>query len=46
MATGQCIKTLLLPWIPLYVSFSPKNPTLAVTANQNGTLTMFDFKDL
>jgi len=42
-ASGQCIKTLQLPWTPLYVTFSPQNPNLAVTANRNGTLTLFDF---
>ena len=42
--SGKCTKTLPLPWIPYYVCFSTQNPTLAVIANLNGTLTLFDFK--
>jgi WD40 repeat protein/GTPase SAR1 family protein len=42
-ASGKLIISIQLPWIPYYVAVSPQNPTLAVTANQNGTLTMFDF---
>ncbi|UCH93353.1 MAG: hypothetical protein JSV88_24170 [Candidatus Aminicenantes bacterium] len=44
-ASGKCLKTLELPWKPYYVTFSPTFPHLAVTANQNGTLTLFDFKE-
>jgi hypothetical protein len=43
-AGGQCLKTVELPWIPFFVTFSPRPPHLAVTANANGTLTRFDFK--
>ena len=42
---SQCLKTVELPWIPLFVAFSPRHPHLAVTANANGTLTLFDFKE-
>ena len=43
-ASGKCLKTITLPWISNYVSFSPTTPGLIVTANSNGTLTLFDFK--
>jgi len=44
--TGQCLKTLQLPWIPMNISISPTEPTRVITANANGTLTMFDFEEL
>jgi WD40 repeat protein len=44
-ASGQCLKTLQLPWKPYFVAFSPRHPHLAVTANLNGTLTLFDFQE-
>ena len=46
VSNGQCLKTFLLPWIPNTVTFSPKNPNLVVTANANGTLTLFKFDEL
>jgi len=42
-ASGQCLKTLQLPWTPLFATFSPLHPHQVVTANDNGTLTLFDF---
>jgi WD40 repeat protein/GTPase SAR1 family protein len=41
-ASGKLIISIQLPWTPYYVTISPQNPTQAVTANQNGTLTLFD----
>lgn len=41
-ATGKCIKSIQLPWIPYYAAISPTPPHLVITANKNGTLTLFD----
>jgi hypothetical protein len=46
METGQCIKTLALPWIPRYISISPVQPWKVFTANANGTVTVFEFEEL
>ncbi len=45
--SGRIIKSLDLPWTPVFISISPKNtnPDLVITANRNGTLTLFDFSD-
>ncbi|UCH93238.1 MAG: NACHT domain-containing protein [Candidatus Aminicenantes bacterium] len=42
---GKLIHSLELPWIPFYVVISPTTPQLAITANLNGTLTMFDLSN-
>ena len=41
---GRLIKSILTPWDSWAFSISPKNPNLIVTANANGTLTLFDLK--
>ncbi len=41
-ARGQCLKTLNIPWIPLFTAFSTLHPHQVFTANANGTLTLFD----
>ena len=45
-ATGKSLKSLTLPWIPRHVTISPVNPGLVITANANGTLTLFQFEEL
>jgi hypothetical protein len=40
----ELLKSLDLPWIPYYVAISKDNQV--ITANQNGTLTLFKFKEL
>jgi hypothetical protein len=42
--SGELLKSLQLPWIPYDVAVSKDN--LVITANQNGTLTLFKFKEL
>ncbi|MCP4569500.1 MAG: WD40 repeat domain-containing protein, partial [FCB group bacterium] len=44
-ATGKELKSLELPWIPYYVAFSPQHPGKVITANLNGTVTMFEFEE-
>jgi hypothetical protein len=46
LSLGEARIMIKLPWIPFYVAVSPNPPHLAVTANQNGTLTLFDFGEL
>ncbi|MGE5341941.1 MAG: hypothetical protein ACM3SY_10740 [Candidatus Omnitrophota bacterium] len=44
--TGRCIKTLELPWIPQKISICPVFPKKVLTANANGTVTVFEFDEL
>ena len=44
--TGKLLKSLELPWTPSHVSISPANPAVVITANLNGTVTMFEFEEL
>ena len=44
--SGKLLKSLDLPWLPFHVSISPTNPSFVITANLNGTLTLFDFSEL
>ncbi len=44
--TGHCLKTLQLPWIPRSIAVSPTQPTKVFTANENGTVTVFEFEEL
>jgi|GEM_PF-1321689 len=44
--TGKLLKSLEMPWIPSHVSISPANPAVVITANLNGTVTMFEFEEL
>jgi len=44
--TGECIKTIDLPWIPFEVKAFPGKPGYFATANGNGTVTFFDFSSL
>jgi hypothetical protein len=43
--SGREIYSVKLPWIPVYVAFSPTAPGLVITANRNGTVTMFEFEE-
>ncbi|MCX6581182.1 MAG: NACHT domain-containing protein [Candidatus Aminicenantes bacterium] len=45
-SSGKLLKSLTLPWTPHSVAFSPRNPGLVITANANGTLTLFQFEEL
>ncbi|MGE5340991.1 MAG: NACHT domain-containing protein [Candidatus Omnitrophota bacterium] len=47
--TGRCIKTLELPWISRSIFISPGSaglPANVLTANRNGTVTMFQFEEI
>ncbi|NIM16245.1 MAG: hypothetical protein GTO45_29980 [Candidatus Aminicenantes bacterium] len=44
--TGQCIKTIELLWIPLEIKAHPTKPGIFATANANGTVTFFDFREI
>lgn len=46
LETGQCIKTIPLPWIPMEIKPAPHKPGLFATANANGTVTLFDFSEI
>jgi WD40 repeat protein len=46
VATGQEIYSVKLPWRPFSVSISPTKPNRVITANANGTLTMFEFEEI
>jgi len=40
------LKSIKLPWIPKYIAVSPSHYRfIVITANLNGTVTMFDFSD-
>lgn len=43
---GKLIKILELPWIPHSVAVSAAAPGLVITANLNGTLTLFEFREI
>jgi hypothetical protein len=45
-ATGRCIKTIPLLWIPLDIKDMPGKPGIFATANANGTVTLFDFREV
>jgi WD40 repeat protein len=42
--SGKVIKSIQLPWISQYVAISKDNRV--ITANENGTLTLFKFAEL
>ncbi|UCH92495.1 MAG: PQQ-binding-like beta-propeller repeat protein [Candidatus Aminicenantes bacterium] len=42
MDTGDCVKTIHLPWIPLHIKQHAQDPDIFITANANGTITLFD----
>jgi WD40 repeat protein len=44
--TGACIKTIPLLWIPLEIKAHPTKPGIFATANANGTVTFFDFREI
>jgi WD40 repeat protein len=44
--TGVCIKTIPLLWIPLEIKADPTRPGIFATANANGTVTFFDFREI
>ncbi|NIM14810.1 MAG: hypothetical protein GTO45_22710 [Candidatus Aminicenantes bacterium] len=44
--TGQCIKTIPLLWIPHDIKAFPGKPGVFATANGNGTVTLFDFREV
>ncbi len=44
--TGQCIKTIPLLWIPLDIKAMPGKPGVFAAANGNGTVTLFDFREI
>jgi WD40 repeat protein/class 3 adenylate cyclase/GTPase SAR1 family protein len=44
--SGQCIKTIRLAWIPLDIACNHGNLNNIVTANANGTLTIFDLGNI
>ncbi len=44
--TGACLKTIPLLWIPLEIKAAPTRPGIFATANANGTVTFFDFREV
>ncbi|NIM15629.1 MAG: hypothetical protein GTO45_26920 [Candidatus Aminicenantes bacterium] len=44
--TGECIKTIPLLWIPYEIKAHPTKPGIFATANANGTVTFFDFREV
>jgi len=43
--TGQCLKTIDLPWIPNALQINPAHPQQLITANRNCTLSSFDLRE-
>ncbi|MGD2092603.1 MAG: hypothetical protein PVH61_40935 [Candidatus Aminicenantes bacterium] len=43
--SGKCIKTIELLWIPLKIKEVIGNPGHFATANANGTISFFDFRE-
>jgi WD40 repeat protein/class 3 adenylate cyclase/GTPase SAR1 family protein len=46
IGSGQCIRKIRLAWIPLDIAYNPQNSNYFVTANANGTLTVFDLSTI
>jgi WD40 repeat protein len=44
--TSQCIKTIPLLWMPLDIKAMLGKPEFFATANANGTVTLFDFREV
>ncbi len=44
--TGRCIKTIPLLWMPREIKAMPGKPGIFATANANGTVTLFDFREI
>lgn len=46
LESEECIRTIELQWIPFEIKEVPAKPYLFATANGNGTVTFFDFKNM
>jgi WD40 repeat protein len=43
--TRKCLKTINLLWIPREIKEHPLRPGIFATANGNGTVSLFDFRE-
>jgi signal transduction histidine kinase/WD40 repeat protein/streptogramin lyase/GTPase SAR1 family protein len=46
LESGECVRSIELLWIPVEIKENPCQPGCFATANLNGTITFFDFREI